>query len=56
MLTKIYVSLYLLAIKLRIMRLDYRLEDQGMIDGELLVSLVCEPKWFFQKKSIESVS
>lgn len=50
---KLWTEWYQLMLKLRIMRLDFHVEEIEDEGDEKLVSLVCEPQWFWRKRHKE---
>lgn len=46
---KLWTEWYQLMLKLRLLRLDFHVEEMQIEGDEKFVSLVCEPKWFWER-------
>lgn len=48
---KLWTEWYQIMLKLRLLRLDFHVEEMECEGEEKFVSLICEPKWIWQRKS-----
>jgi hypothetical protein len=47
---KLWTGWYQLLLKLKILRLEFHVEEMCLEGDEKFVSLICELRWFFQRK------
>lgn len=48
---RLWTNWYQLMLALKILRLDFHVEEMEMEGDEKFISMVCETRWFWQRKN-----